>query len=91
MDASAKQKGAELVAAERELDMLFKTKQISPESLAAQLQRVGALQALVRGAHLAAHIEQAKVLSAEQIAEYNVLRGYASEQPQQHKHGGKHE
>lgn len=91
MDASAKRIGAELVAAERDLDLLFKTRQVTPESLAAQLQRVASLQAQVRGTHLAAHLEQVKLLTATQIARYNDLRGYSGARPQQHKHGGKHQ
>ena len=89
MDATAKQKGAELVAAERDLDLLFRSKQITPESMSAQLQRVATLQAQVRGVHLSAHLEQVKLLTVAQVTQYNELRGYTGVQPQEHMHGSK--
>ena len=90
MDVAAKQKGAELVAAERDLDLLFKSKQITPESLSKQLQRVAGLQAQVREVHLVAHLEQVKLLTVEQVAKYNELRGYTGANQHEHMHGGKH-
>lgn len=91
MDASARKTGAELVAAERELDTLFRGRRATPEALAASLDRVAALQAKVRYAHLEAHVDQARLLSAEQIALYNTLRGYTGAAPEgkNHHHGHK--
>jgi len=87
MQASAKELGARLVAAERALDSLFRDQRASQEALDSELARIGALQAKVRGVHLQAHIEQARLLSPHQLAQYMQLRGYAGgNQHQHHKH-----
>lgn len=89
METKASALGASLVQAERELDALFASKQVTPELLAEELEAIGQLQAKVRGAHLEVHLAQVKILSAEQIAMYTRLRGYASDSKQpshQHAH-----
>jgi hypothetical protein len=86
MQASAKELGAELVAAERALDGLFRDQQATQEALDSALTRIGLLQAKVRGVHLQAHIEQARLLSQHQTAQYMRLRGYGSEPSHQHQH-----
>jgi uncharacterized membrane protein len=89
MDARAKALGRELIAAERLLDALFASRQITPTRLSEQLDRIGMLQAQVRAAHLEAHLEQARILSAEQTSRYIQLRGYAADGNDhrgQHKH-----
>jgi Spy/CpxP family protein refolding chaperone len=78
MQAKAKRLGSELVEAERDLDRLFASKRANDASLAAALARIGELQGKVRGAHLEAHLAQASILTAEQSARYESLRGYAS-------------
>jgi len=76
MEAGATAAGASLVAAERDLDTLFRTRKATPELLATALQNVANAEAKVREVHLLAHIEQTRVLSPEQIARYSQLRGY---------------
>lgn len=76
MDARAKSLGQQVVDTERELDGLFASRQASRERLAAQLERIGALQAQLRAAHLEAHLEQARILTPEQTRRYAALRGY---------------
>jgi Spy/CpxP family protein refolding chaperone len=78
MQAKAKALGSELVDEERRLDRLFASKSASSDALAASLARIGDLQAKVRGAHLEAHLAQARILTPEQAARYVELRGYAS-------------
>jgi hypothetical protein len=46
--------------------------------LSLAVARAGDLQAGLRGVHLKAHIEQARILTPAQIARYAALRGYAS-------------
>jgi Spy/CpxP family protein refolding chaperone len=77
MDARAKTIGQQVVDAERELDALFASKQVTPERLAAQLDRIGTLQAQLRAVHLEAHLEQVRVLTPEQTSRYAALRGYS--------------
>lgn len=76
MRARAMALGQELIEAERRLDQQFAAHTITASALADLLARIGALQARVRQAHLEAHLEQGAILTAEQIARYNALRGY---------------
>jgi len=78
MDARARTLGQQVVDAERELDALFASKQVTRERLAEQLDRIGALQAQLRAVHLEAHLEQLAILTPEQTGRYVALRGYAA-------------
>jgi Spy/CpxP family protein refolding chaperone len=77
MDARAKAIGQQVIDAERELDALFASKQVTRERLAAQLDRIGALQGQLRAVHLEAHLEQVRILTPEQTSRYAALRGYS--------------
>ena len=92
MEIEAKRAGARLVEAERELDELFKTRAATPARLTASVEKISALQAEVREAHLKAHIDQTQLLSSEQIEQYIELRGYkGTEAEAQHgQHSGHH-
>jgi Spy/CpxP family protein refolding chaperone len=79
MQTKASMLGRALVEEERGLDRLFATKAADPRSLDASLARIGDLQAKVRGAHLEAHLAQARILTPEQAARYVELRGYNSQ------------
>lgn len=81
MEQNSIKYGRLLVEEERRLDQLFATRQATPGLLTASLDQIGALQARIRAAHLEAHIVQAEILTQEQSARYNALRGYASAQP----------
>ncbi len=76
MSTDAKTLGAELLGLERELDAGFAARTIDAQRLSALTERIGARQGALRAVHLAAHIETAAVMSAEQIARYDHLRGY---------------
>ena len=77
MDARARALGQQVVDAERELDALFASKQVTRERLGEQLDRIGVLQAQLRAVHLEAHLEQARILTPEQTTRYAARRGYA--------------
>jgi hypothetical protein len=81
MEQRAQTLGRRLVDEERALDALFASRQITPQRLSESLDRIGALQAQVRAAHLDAHLEQVRILSDEQTRRYMALRGYG-------EHGG---
>src|SRR5215469_17498306 len=68
--------GKELVEVEGTLDRLFASHTASSESVKESLTRIARLQGEIRQVHLDAHIEQATVLTAAQIATYARLRGY---------------
>ncbi len=78
--------GRQLVEAERELDQAFASRQIDSPSLTARMQRIGALQAAIRDAHLQTHLRQTALLTTAQVAQYNQLRGYGTSAAASHKH-----
>lgn len=85
MRAAARATGEALVEAERELDALYASKTATVELVDARLTAIEALRKRLRGIHLNAHLEQAALLNADQIARYGHLRGYGSSQ-----HGAHH-
>jgi Spy/CpxP family protein refolding chaperone len=89
MESKAASLGHALVEEERQLDRLFATKAVNPELLSNLLSKIGALQARLRGTHLAAHIAQSEILTAEQTARYIHLRGYKGS-GEHMGHGGQH-
>lgn len=86
MQTEAMRAGKALVERERELDRLFASGDITRESLQAALETIARLQAEVRRTHLQAHLEQRKILTPKQIAEYQELRGYTSHAGGAHQH-----
>ncbi|BCB17177.1 hypothetical protein [Bosea sp. ANAM02] len=76
MSARAKALGAEIIDLERELDAAFAERKIDQVRLNQLTAQIGAKQAMLRAVHLVAHIETAQLLTPEQIARYNRLRGY---------------
>ena len=78
--------GKELVDAEGDLDRLFASRSASSEAVKVSLTRIARLQGEIRQVHLDAHIEQATMLTAAQIATYARLRGYDAA----HVHDGHH-
>ncbi len=69
--------GAETIDRETELDRQFAEGKAEPATVARLTAAIGALQAELRAVHLNAHIAQRALLSTEQIAHYDMLRGYA--------------
>jgi hypothetical protein len=88
MNAAAKLLGSELITREQALDRLFATGEIIPDRLAAATTAIGSLQGQLRSVHLLAHLETRALLSPDQIARYQQLRGYGNPAaPQQHHRG----
>lgn len=89
MRAEAQALGAELIEAERHLDMRFQHKHIDPASLATATAKIGELQGRLRQVHLVAHLEMVEILTPEQITAYNAARGYGAggqgHDPSRHK------
>ena len=85
----ARRLGAELLAAETDLDGLFARRQADAGQVEQATQRVGALQAQLRAEHLNTHLLQTKLLSDEQVRRYAVLRGYSpvAAGAKEHDHG----
>ena len=70
--------GADLIEAERALDLLFSERRATPETVAAATERAGAIEAKLRAAHLRYHLAMIEVLTAGQVRAYGHLRGYAT-------------
>jgi Spy/CpxP family protein refolding chaperone len=75
--AEARHIGAKLVEAERALDALFASGAVGREALAETVRAAAALAGEYRLSHLDAHRRTRAVLSSEQVARYDELRGYA--------------
>lgn len=86
MQGSAREQGARLVQAERELDELFRSGVITQAVLDQALASIAAAQAQVRAAHLRAHLEQTRILRPEQVTRYAALRGYNHDGQHGHAH-----
>jgi len=77
MHSEAVALGAELVAAEEELDRRFAHRHLDAAKLAELTARIAELEGRLRYAHLAAHLETDARLTGEQRVRYAELRGYA--------------
>jgi Spy/CpxP family protein refolding chaperone len=86
MKAEAVTLGERLIQQEADLDRLFVTRAIAPMSLSAATSTIGANRAALREAHLRYHLSTVEVLTPEQVARYQKLRGY-----QRQSHGHPHE
>jgi hypothetical protein len=82
MQVAAKKLGAEIVALELELGRAFMERTIDAPTIDERTREIAALQGELRAAHLRAHLELTALLSPQQIAAYNALRGYAVEPPE---------
>lgn len=78
--------GKQIIASERQLDDLFATQTVEPAILESLLADIGLLQSKLRLVHLNAHLKQKAVLSAEQVQQYDDLRGYHSPSPETDAH-----
>jgi Spy/CpxP family protein refolding chaperone len=70
--------GGQIIAKEKALDDEFASGTIDKSRLADLTSRIGALQAALRAVHLSAHLETKALLTPEQVARYDSLRGYAA-------------
>jgi hypothetical protein len=73
--------GLELIELERELNKHFANRTITSEFLGILLERVAQVQKKLRYVHLLTHLKTPDILTPEQIASYNKLRGYSSDEP----------
>lgn len=78
--------GEKLLAKETALDYLFTSHLITAESLKTTTAEIGVTQAALRDTHLKYHLMTAHILSAEQMHQYAMLRGYGADGAVQHHH-----
>lgn len=68
--------GEQLVQAEAQLNGTFKDGSVSAQSLEAALLDIEKIRARLRYVHLESHLRQTAILTADQVARYDELRGY---------------
>ena len=73
--------GLELIELEEELNGHFANGTITDGLLDALLERIARVRKKLRYVHLAAHLKTPAILTPDQIALYNRLRGYSSDDP----------
>jgi hypothetical protein len=76
MRSSAVVLGKDLLEAELALDKDFSQGTINAESLRTALLNAGKIRAQLRYIHLEAHLRQKRLLTTDQIAKYDEIRGY---------------
>ena len=77
MDARARSLGETIIAKETLLEESYSSGAATPADTRSVLDDLARLQAELRYTHLSAHLAMRSVLSADQIAKYDTLRGYA--------------
>lgn len=78
MKAEAKKLGADLVEAERQLELAFVSDNISESKVTSFVDKIGAINGKLRAVHINAHLAQKRILTRHQVHKYNQLRGYGS-------------
>lgn len=82
--------GTALIEHERALNEDFAKRTVTRASLETATQKIGETQATLRAAHLGYHLATAAILTPDQIARYNELRGYGQARgAPTHHHRGK--
>ncbi len=91
MRTSARAIGEELLEAEARLDRAFAEDAVHADSLMAALLDIGEIRARLRYVHLEAHLRQRELLTEQQVAAYDRLRGYGRKDLDHSQHSHDHE
>lgn len=86
MRTEARALGRELFDAEAKLDRKFAAGNVTREELRSSVAQIATLEGRLRVVHLGAHLEQAALLSRDQVAAYARLRGYRDGDGSGHRH-----
>ena len=79
MRADAIAEGERLITRERALEEAFRAHTVTNENLRVMLADIEESRSSLRLIHLATHLSTTALLTEDQIARYNALRGYASD------------
>jgi Spy/CpxP family protein refolding chaperone len=77
MQAAAQPLGAQVVALEKALGETFASQSADEDAVSQQVDALAELMAQLRALHLRAHIRMKALLSPQQVARYQELRGYS--------------
>ena len=86
MQQQAQRLGKEIIAGEAALDALFAARRTDDGTVRAMLADIGRLQGELRFVHVNAHLATTRLLSPQQVAAYDQMRGYTSDAPATHAH-----
>ncbi|MDA0733189.1 MAG: hypothetical protein O2909_00545 [Chloroflexi bacterium] len=78
MQSEAIELGQTIIGAEESIDTAFSSGTITEESLKDKIALSAKLYGQLRIVHLKTHLSMIDILNLEQVAHYNVLRGYSS-------------
>jgi len=81
METEAKMLGERLIALEAELDGLYGGGRATVSDVARLTAEIGDVEGQLRRVHLVPHLQTRAVLTPEQVAQYDRLRGYADATP----------
>ncbi len=81
MKKEAIPQGLKLIELEGKLNKAFEERTIDDEKLNHLLDDISSVYKQLRYVHLSAHLKTPRILSSEQIKQYNSLRGYSSGDP----------
>lgn len=81
MSAVAKRSGTAIVAKEAKLDALYASGRAAPAAIKELITELSLLRAEFHYAHLNAHLAMRTILTPEQIARYDEMRGYTASGP----------
>lgn len=90
MNRDARALGLRILQGEQELEADFREQRITDSLLRTRLAELEAARTELRYVHLRAHLASLEVLTGEQVAHYNRLRGYAADYQPQHGSGHGH-
>lgn len=82
--------GEQLIELERQLDQAFSSASVTAASLERALLEIGRIRARIRYVHLESHLRQRQLLTAEQIAKYDAVRGYQGTEREHREHSNSH-
>jgi Spy/CpxP family protein refolding chaperone len=83
---AARPLGRLIIADEQALDALFAGGAAEPAAVDALVERIAAQRGRLRAIHLAAHVKMRALLTPQQVARYDELRGYGSGAAPDHQH-----
>lgn len=83
--------GEKILKAESQLDQEFENESVTAQSLKDRLLEIGSVRAQLRYVHLESHLRQKLILTTDQVAKYDAIRGYGTNEngtalhPQSHR------
>jgi Spy/CpxP family protein refolding chaperone len=86
MLADAVALGEQIVEKEAQLDALFADARATEPEVDSLIAGIGDLNAQLRFVHVRTHLEMKKLLTPEQVDQYNAIRGYDDEGGEDHVH-----